>query len=157
MTIQSTRLGATGLRVSRLALGTMTFGLQTDEAVSHRILDKATDAGINLLYTAAWYQMDILPARSVGVPPAPARLYGPLCMAIDVVRYSVDLPPLALGDVLTLHPVGAYNVVQSMQFIEYRPAVVMISGAGKPVLVRARETLADVEGPERMPAHLAAR
>jgi diaminopimelate decarboxylase len=115
------------------------------------------DAGINLLYTAAWYQMDILPARSVGVPPAPARLYGPLCMAIDVVRYSVDLPPLALGDVLTLHPVGAYNVVQSMQFIEYRPAVVMISGAGKPVLVRARETLADVEGPERMPAHLAAR
>ena len=112
------------------------------------------DAGINLLYTAAWYRMDILPARAIAAPPVPSRLYGPLCMAIDVVRYSVDLPPLKVGDVLTLHPVGAYNVVQSMQFIEYRPAVVMISASGKPALIRAREALADVDGPERMPAHL---
>ncbi|HET8746388.1 MAG TPA: alanine racemase [Ramlibacter sp.] len=112
------------------------------------------DAGINLLYTAAWYRMDILPTHPGRTPPAPTRLYGPLCMAIDVVRYTVDLPPLELGDVLTLHPVGAYNVVQSMQFIAYRPAVVMIGTSGQPVLIRARETLDDVAGPERMPAHL---
>lgn len=115
------------------------------------------DAGINLLYTAAWYRMDIVPERAVPMPPAPSRLYGPLCMAIDVVRYTVDLPPLEVGDVLALHPVGAYNVVQSMQFIEYRPAVVMITSAGQPVLIRARETLADVDGLERMPPHLGAK
>jgi diaminopimelate decarboxylase len=112
------------------------------------------DAGINLLYTAAWYRMDIVPSRAINAPPVPARLYGPLCMAIDVVRYSVDLPPLGVGDVLVFHPVGAYNPVQSLQFIEYRPAVVMIGVDGKPAVIRAKETLADVDGPERMPAHL---
>ena len=55
MSIPTTRLGRTGLTVSRLALGTMTFGLQTDEAVSHRILDKAAEGGINFLDTADMY------------------------------------------------------------------------------------------------------
>jgi hypothetical protein len=36
----TTRLGRSGLLVSRQVLGTMTFGLQTDEATSHAILDK---------------------------------------------------------------------------------------------------------------------
>ncbi|SDC27138.1 Predicted oxidoreductase [Variovorax sp. CF079] len=57
MSIPTTRLGRTGLTVSRLALGTMTFGLQTDEAVSQRILDKATEAGINFLDTADVYPL----------------------------------------------------------------------------------------------------
>jgi aryl-alcohol dehydrogenase-like predicted oxidoreductase len=57
MSIPTTRLGRTGLSVSRLALGTMTFGLQTDEATSHRILDKATEGGINLLDTADVYPL----------------------------------------------------------------------------------------------------
>ena len=57
MSIPTTRLGATGLVVSRLALGTMTFGLQTDETVSQQILDKATGAGINFLDTADVYPL----------------------------------------------------------------------------------------------------
>lgn len=57
MSIPTTRLGNTGLIVSRLALGTMTFGLQTDEAVSRQILDKATSAGINFLDTADVYPL----------------------------------------------------------------------------------------------------
>ncbi len=57
MSIPTTRLGRTGLTVSRLALGTMTFGLQTDEAVSHRILDKAAERGINFLDTANVYPL----------------------------------------------------------------------------------------------------
>ena len=57
MSIPTTRLGRTGLTVSRLALGTMTFGLQTDEAVSHSILDKATEGGINFLDTADVYPL----------------------------------------------------------------------------------------------------
>lgn len=57
MSIPTTRLGRTGLLVSKLALGTMTFGLQTDEAVSHRILDKAADGGINFIDTANIYPL----------------------------------------------------------------------------------------------------
>jgi aryl-alcohol dehydrogenase-like predicted oxidoreductase len=57
MTFPTTRFGRTGLVVSRLALGTMTFGLQTEESVSHAILDKASDAGINFLDTANVYPL----------------------------------------------------------------------------------------------------
>lgn len=112
------------------------------------------DAGINMLYTGAWYQFRILPSRLVDAPPVPSRIYGSLCMAIDIIRDHVDLPPLDTGDVVAIGPVGAYNITQSMQFIQYRPAVVLISDSGKPELIRARETLEDVQGPERMPAHL---
>jgi len=112
------------------------------------------DAGVNLLYTAAWYQINAFPARSIKTPPVPSRLYGPLCMAIDVVRYYIDLPPLKVGDILTLHPVGAYNFTQSMQFITFRPAVVLISTAGTVELIRKREILEDVDGPELLPEYL---
>jgi len=57
MSIPTTRFGRTGLTVSRLALGTMTFGLQTEESVARAILDKATDAGINFLDTADVYPL----------------------------------------------------------------------------------------------------
>lgn len=48
-------LGRTGLRVSRLCLGTMTFGYQCDETVSLAILDAAAEAGITFLDTADVY------------------------------------------------------------------------------------------------------
>jgi aryl-alcohol dehydrogenase-like predicted oxidoreductase len=57
MSIPTTRLGRTGLNVSRLALGTMTFGLQTEEAVAHLILSKAASAGVNFLDTADVYPL----------------------------------------------------------------------------------------------------
>lgn len=50
-----TTLGRTGLKVSRLCLGAMTFGWSADEATSHRILDAAFDAGINFIDTADIY------------------------------------------------------------------------------------------------------
>ncbi|MFF9913834.1 aldo/keto reductase [Streptomyces sp. NPDC013457] len=50
-----TQLGRTGLKVSRLVLGTMNFGPQTDEADSHAIMDAALDAGINYFDTANIY------------------------------------------------------------------------------------------------------
>lgn len=55
--MQTTKLGRTGLSVSRLCLGTMTFGLQTDEADSQRILDTAVEGGINFLDTADVYPL----------------------------------------------------------------------------------------------------
>jgi aryl-alcohol dehydrogenase-like predicted oxidoreductase len=55
------RLGRTGLKVSEICLGTMTFGHQCDEAASFAILDKAAAQGVTFIDTA-----DVYP-----VPPAP--------------------------------------------------------------------------------------
>ena len=51
------RFGRTGLRVSQLCLGTMTFGVQCDEAASRAILDRAAAAGITFLDTADVYPL----------------------------------------------------------------------------------------------------
>ncbi|MEN8649314.1 aldo/keto reductase [Streptomyces sp. 21So2-11] len=50
-----TQLGRTGLKVSRLVLGTMNFGPQTNEADSHTIMDAALAAGVNFFDTANVY------------------------------------------------------------------------------------------------------
>ena len=50
-----THLGRTGLTVSRICLGTMNFGPQTDEAESDLIMDRAIDEGINFFDTANVY------------------------------------------------------------------------------------------------------
>jgi aryl-alcohol dehydrogenase-like predicted oxidoreductase len=49
------KLGASGVKVSPLCLGTMMFGDPTDEATSRRIVDKVRDAGINFIDTADVY------------------------------------------------------------------------------------------------------
>ena len=53
--IAYTRLGRTGLKVSRLCLGTMNFGPQTSEAESFGIMDRALELGINFFDTADVY------------------------------------------------------------------------------------------------------
>ena len=55
--MQHVRFGRTGLKVSRLCLGTMTFGLQCDEATSRAIMDRAFDAGIDFFDTADVYPL----------------------------------------------------------------------------------------------------
>lgn len=55
--MQYRKFGRTGLTVSRLCLGTMTFGLQTEEDVSRRILDTAAAAGVNFIDTANVYPL----------------------------------------------------------------------------------------------------
>jgi aryl-alcohol dehydrogenase-like predicted oxidoreductase len=49
------RLGRTGLTVSEICLGTMTFGSMADEKTSHAILDRAFDAGVDFFDTAEIY------------------------------------------------------------------------------------------------------
>jgi diaminopimelate decarboxylase len=113
------------------------------------------DAGVNLLYTTTWYQPAILPVKPSLDQPAPTTVYGCLCMNIDVIREETPLPGLTTGDQVVLHPVGAYNITQSMQFITYRPAVVMIGTDRKVHVIRRRENLAYVQELEKMPLHLA--
>src|SRR5574341_141326 len=49
------KLGRTGLRVSELCLGTMTFGWTSDEKNAYEVFDAAFDAGINFIDTADVY------------------------------------------------------------------------------------------------------
>ena len=53
--MESTTLSTTGLKVSRLCFGTMTFGGQTDEQTSVRMVERAMDAGLNFFDTANVY------------------------------------------------------------------------------------------------------
>ncbi|MGW0228537.1 aldo/keto reductase [Actinopolymorpha singaporensis] len=53
--MEFTHLGRTGLKVSRLCLGTMNFGPHTSEADSHAIMDAAHDKGVNFFDTANVY------------------------------------------------------------------------------------------------------
>ena len=53
--MRQNRLGRTGLVVSEIGMGTMTFGTMADETTSLAILDRAFDAGVTLLDTAEMY------------------------------------------------------------------------------------------------------
>ena len=59
--MQHVRFGSTGLKVSRLCLGTMTFGYQCDEETSRAILDTSLEAGIDFI--------DIADVYPLGAPP----------------------------------------------------------------------------------------
>ena len=59
-------LGRTGMEVSQLCLGTMTFGTQTDEADAHAQIDAALAAGVNFLDTAEMYPVNPISAETVG-------------------------------------------------------------------------------------------
>jgi aryl-alcohol dehydrogenase (NADP+) len=55
--MEHARLGRSGLQVSRLCLGTMTFGLQSDESTAFAILDRAAEGGIDFLDTSDAYPL----------------------------------------------------------------------------------------------------
>ncbi len=112
------------------------------------------DAGVNFLYTSTWYNYKCEVDRSVNGTPENTTVYGPLCMNIDVVLENVSLPPLTKGMRLILSPMGAYNVTQWMQFIRYRPAIVLITEDKKIEIIRRAEKLEDIITPERVPEHL---
>ncbi len=112
------------------------------------------DAGLNLLFTAFWYKFNIEIDREVQGLNEPSVVYGPLCMNIDVIDESALLPPLNRGTRLVISPVGAYNVTQWLQFIEYRPNVVLIGENGEAEIIRAAEDISDVDRRELLPQRL---
>lgn len=134
-------------------------GSLATSVVANKRLENGTrsivvDAGVNVLFTSFWYRHDVLPVRDRGGMLEDTVVYGPLCMNIDVVRPSVLLPPLDVGDALVVRPVGAYNVTQSMQFIRLRPAMVMIGMNQEVDVIRIAETVDDLKLNERLPERL---
>lgn len=66
--MEITHLRGTGVNVSRICLGTMTFGDQLDEATSRRVVDEALDRGINFIDTADVYtggQSEIITGKAL--------------------------------------------------------------------------------------------
>jgi len=55
--MEHARLGRSGLQVSRLCLGTMTFGLQSDEATGVAVMDTAAEAGVDFFDTSDAYPL----------------------------------------------------------------------------------------------------
>src|SRR5215211_4177114 len=93
-------LGRTGLKVSRLALGTMNFGELTDEATSFAIMDEALDAGINLFDTADVYGGPQSPDMEKGYGIAEETVGRWLQRSghrDDIVLATKVYPPMGLG------------------------------------------------------------
>jgi diaminopimelate decarboxylase len=109
------------------------------------------DGGVNLLFTSFWYKHDVVPAQEFRGMLEPTVMYGPLCMNIDVMRDTMQFPPMSPGDRLVFRNVGAYNVTQWHQFITLRPAVVMVGADGRPARIRRAENLDDFRSIEEVP------
>lgn len=112
------------------------------------------DGGVNLLFTSFWYKHDVVPAQEFRGLLEPTVMYGPLCMNIDVMRDTMQFPPMSAGDRLVFRNVGAYNVTQWHQFITLRPAVVMVGLDGRVARIRRAETVDDFIAIEETPPWL---
>lgn len=111
------------------------------------------DAGVNLLFTSFWYNLGVYPTSEMNHAEE-TTIYGPLCMNIDVIRDAIVFPQVKTGDQLVIERVGAYNITQSMQFITYRPNVVLIGKDGKTYIIRKKESLENFKRVELNPKRL---
>ncbi|RIJ49414.1 diaminopimelate decarboxylase [Maribellus luteus] len=109
------------------------------------------DAGVNLLFTSFWYNLGVYPTRELSSHVEESTIYGPLCMNIDVIRDAINFPQVKTGEKLVIERVGAYNMTQWMQFITFRPNVVLIDLDGKPHIIRKKEELASLQDFEQNP------
>ena len=100
--MQHVRFGRTGLKVSRLCLGTMTFGYQCDDDTSFAIMDAAAEAGITFFDTADVYPLGGTARACSG---APRRSIGQL---VGVpTRPSSSSPPSATSRPVRSHGMPA--------------------------------------------------
>jgi diaminopimelate decarboxylase len=112
------------------------------------------DIGVNLLFTSFWYDHEMVPAKEVSQFTEETTICGPLCMNIDVLRNAIDFPVLKAGDQFVIKRTGAYNMTQWMQFINNRPAIVLLDKSGNDHLVRLSEKLETLTRQEQVPKHL---
>jgi diaminopimelate decarboxylase len=112
------------------------------------------DIGINNLFTSFWYEHQIVPARIRQRDTEDTTIYGPLCMNIDVIRAAVQFPLLEKGDQVVIKRIGAYNMTQWLQFITYRPKVVLIDLKGVVHIIRENEDIETMNSLDRIPKHL---
>lgn len=109
-----------------------------------------TDAAMNDLIRPALYQAhhEIVPVRARGGRPRIVDVVGPVCETGDFFARDRSMKPVEPGDLVALLDAGAYGMAQSSNYnTRLRPAEVLVEGA-KARLIRRRETMADLLGPE---------
>ncbi len=110
-----------------------------------------TDAAMNDLIRPALYQAhhEIVPVRLRGGKARIVDVVGPVCETGDFFARDRELKPVEPGDLVALLDAGAYGMAQSSNYnTRMRPAEVLVQGA-KARLIRRRETMDDLLGPER--------
>ena len=109
-----------------------------------------TDAAMNDLIRPALYQAfhEIVPVEPRPGRAAAVDIVGPVCETGDFFARDRKLKPLEPGDLLAILDAGAYGLVQSSNYnTRPRAAEVLLHGA-EATLIRRRETMADLLGPE---------
>jgi diaminopimelate decarboxylase len=122
------------------------------------------DAGFNnlarpILY-GAYHPMSIVPREGRGAdrPLAEVVVGGPLCESGDIFTQTEggfvatrSLPAAAVGELLVIENAGAYGAVMSSNYNSKPLAAEVLIRAGKPHLVRERQTFADIVRGESIP------
>jgi len=109
-----------------------------------------TDAAMNDLIRPALYQAyhEIVPVRRRGGRARVVDVVGPVCETGDFFARDRKMAVVQPGDLVALMDAGAYGLAQSSNYnTRMRPAEVLVEGA-KARLIRRRETIADLLGPE---------
>ena len=109
-----------------------------------------TDAAMNDLIRPALYQAhhEIVPVRPRAGRPRSVDVVGPVCETGDFFARDRKLASVEPGDLLALLDAGAYGMAQSSNYNSRpRAAEVLVEGATAR-LIRRRETMADLLGPE---------
>jgi diaminopimelate decarboxylase len=109
-----------------------------------------TDAAMNDLIRPALYQAhhEIVPVRPRAGRPRIVDVVGPVCETGDFFARDRKLAPVQPGDLVALLDAGAYGMAQSSNYnTRPRAAEVLVEGA-KTRVIRRRETIADLLGPE---------
>ena len=109
-----------------------------------------TDAAMNDLIRPALYQAhhEIVPVRRRAGRARVVDVVGPVCETGDFFARDRKLAPVEAGDLVALLDAGAYGMAQASNYnTRPRAAEVLVEG-GKARLIRRRETMADLLGPE---------
>lgn len=112
-----------------------------------------TDAAMNDLIRPALYQAfhEIVPVAPRAGRASAVDIVGPVCETGDFLARDRKLKPVEPGDLLAVLDAGAYGMAQSSNYNSRpRPAEVLLHGADVN-LIRRRETIADLLGPEIAP------
>jgi len=109
-----------------------------------------TDAAMNDLIRPALYQAhhEIVPVRKRGGRARMVDIVGPVCESGDFFARDRKLAPVEPGDLVALLDAGAYGMVQSSNYNTRPRAAEVLIQDRKARLIRRRETMADLIGPE---------
>ena len=126
--------------------------LGTVHAIKHNYDRKyiGTDLGFNLLMRPVMYDShhDIEVYRKNREPSTRQEsvyVVGNICETGDILAKNRTLPEIFEGDILGVMDAGAYGFAMSSNYNNrLRPAEVLITQTGEPILIRRRDTLEDV-------------